>query len=155
MTDRPTEIRALHEKEKNAVTGSPHKAGLRAILLRDHLPWLLDQLADRDAAIAKAMAILKPGSLVDAHGKEIPTTLVERAQYVVMALESEADIATEAGQTIKALRVENARLLGALTQAIASEDALAAECGRIMEFEDAHQHGYTAMVLRAALRREE
>lgn len=69
--------------------------------------------AERDALKAEneaAKDILQAGGLLrpDEHGGfiEVPTTLIERAKMMSMCLESEADIATECGANLRAVRAE-------------------------------------------------
>jgi len=55
---------------------------------------LLEENKRLKAEIEEAKHILRGGGLVDGEGNEIPTTLVQRAKYIVMILQSEADMAS-------------------------------------------------------------
>jgi len=57
---------------------------------------LLEENKKLKEEIAEAHGILHPAGLVNGEGKEIPTSLIERAKMAVMIINSESDHADEA-----------------------------------------------------------
>jgi hypothetical protein len=63
------------------------------------------------AEIEEAKEILKGGSLVDGEGNDIPTSLKERATYMSMIVQSEADMADRYSQELDEIRDKYNKLL--------------------------------------------
>jgi hypothetical protein len=63
------------------------------------------------AEAEEAKEILRGGGLVDGTGKEIPTTLLERAKYMSMIVQSESDMADNFSDELKELTEKYDKLL--------------------------------------------
>ena len=62
---------------------------------------LLEENKKLKSEIEEAKHILRGGGLVDGSGNEIPTSLIERANNIVMILQSEADFANELSKVLE------------------------------------------------------
>lgn len=108
MRDAIAEAKAPASAE---VVGQAEMRAATAEAERDAaLQRLTEMEAERDklkAEIAEASDILSPGALVDGPtGTPIPTSLIERAQYTVMALDSEDDRILELKAELDTLRAQ-------------------------------------------------
>ncbi len=70
-----------------------------------------EELEKLKAEIEEAKEILKAGGLMDGKGNEIPTSLKERATYMSMIVQSEADMADQYSEELDEMRDKYNKLL--------------------------------------------
>jgi hypothetical protein len=123
--DEAAELTATYNSFGSALHGGPTERALLTVIA------LYDQ-------INEAGEILSPGALFKMStgdgtddGEEIPTTLKERAEMVVMALSAEAQEATRANDALRVESTQAAQLTNELHRALKDARRLRAELTRL------------------------